>query len=50
MRYIDNNTPLIENKNEWEVIRIYRKAKEIGSFVAEKIPEYGKFIIKEKKK
>ena len=48
--YIDKDTPLIQNKNEQEIIHIFREAKDLGTNVAEKIPEYGKFIIKETKK
>lgn len=48
--YIDNETPILQDNNEQELMNIYREAKDLGTIVAEKIPEYGKFVIKETKK
>lgn len=48
--YINKETPVLQDKDEQKMINIYREAKELGSMIAEKIPEYGKFIIKETKK
>lgn len=48
--YLETETPIIQDKSEKEILNIYREAKELGGAVAEKIPQYARFIITETKK
>lgn len=47
--YIDNETPILIDKEEKELLITYREAKELGLIVAEKIPQYGRFVVNEVK-
>ncbi len=48
--YLEPDTPIIEDDLEKETLSTLREAKKFGIMVAEKIPEYGRFVIKEAKK
>lgn len=48
--YIKDETPVLKDEEEKELLHTYREAKELGGVVASKIPEYGRFIINESKK
>jgi len=48
--YLEPGTPIIEDNLEKETIYTLREAKQFGIMIAEKIPEYGRFVIKEAKK
>ena len=48
--FIEEDTPVIENEYEKEVLKISREAKALGNMVAESISKYGRFIIAETQK
>lgn len=48
--YIEDKTPLITDEDEKDLLITFREAKELGGAVAEKIPEFGRFIITQTKK
>ena len=48
--YFELGIPLIVDNDEKDLLHTYREAKELGGAVAEKIPQYGRFLLTETKK
>ncbi len=48
--YYKQEIPIITDEGEKDLLFTYRKAKELDPFVAEKIPEYGRFLLIETKR
>lgn len=48
--FIEDEDPVIKEEDEKSLLHTYREAKELGGAVAEKIPQYGRFLLTEIKK